>query len=196
MIDAKIVMQLRAMTGAGMMDAKAALEESSGDLEKAAEILRKKGVAKADKKAERVTKEGKIFQYLHSNNKLAAMVELFCETDFVAKTEQFETLGRDLAMHVAASAPLYVRREEVPTEMVEKEKEIYRAEIADQNKPAEIVEKIIDGKLNKFYSEICLMEQLFIKDDTKTIETLVKEVIGVLGENMQVGRVMRMNLGE
>lgn len=196
MIDAKIVMQLRSITGAGMMDAKAALEESGGDLEKAAEILRKKGVAKADKKAERVTKEGRIFPYLHSNNKLAALVELFCETDFVAKTEQFQNLGRDLAMHVAASAPRFVRRDEVPAELVEKEKEIYRAEIATQNKPAEIVEKIVEGKLNKFYSEVCLMEQLFIKDDTKTVETLVKEVIGILGENMQVGRVTRMNLGE
>jgi elongation factor Ts len=160
------------------------------------EILRKKGVAKADKKAERVTKEGRIFTYLHSNNKLAALVELFCETDFVAKTEQFQNLGRDLVMHVAASAPRFVRREEVPTELIEKEKEIYRAELAEQNKPAEIVEKIIEGKLNKFYSEVCLLEQLFVKDDTKTVETLVKEVIGVLGENMQIGRITRMNLGE
>lgn len=196
MIDAKIVMRLRAMTDAGMMDAKAALEEAGGDLNQAAEILRKKGVAKADKKAERVTKEGRVFSYLHSNNKLAALVELFCETDFVAKTEQFQNLGRDLAMQVAAAAPRYVRREEVPAEVTEKEKEIYRAEIADQNKPTEIVEKIVEGKLNKFYSEVCLLEQLFIKDDAKTVETLVKEVIGVLGENMQVGRIARINLGE
>ncbi|MFA6131781.1 MAG: translation elongation factor Ts [Patescibacteria group bacterium] len=196
MIDAKIVMQLRAMTDAGMMDAKAALEESGGDLEKATEILRKKGVAKADKKAERVAKEGRIFTYLHSNNRLAAMVELYCETDFVAKTEQFQNLGRDLAMHVAATAPRYVRREEVPAEIVEKEKETYRAEIAEQNKPAEIVEKIVEGKLNKFYSEVCLLEQLFIKDDTKTVEIMVKEVVGILGENMQVGRFTRMSLGE
>lgn len=196
MINAKTVMQLRAMTGAGMMDAKAALEEAGGDLIKAVELLRKKGIAKADKKAERATKEGRVFVYLHSNGKLGSLVELFCETDFVAKTEQFQELGHDLAMHAAATAPEYVRREDVPVEVIEREKEIYRAEIADQNKPAEVAEKIVEGKLNRFYSEVCLMEQLFIKDDTKTIGTLIKEVIGVLGENMQVGRIARMNLGE
>lgn len=196
MIDAKTVMRLRAMTGAGMMDAKAALEEVGGDLTKAVELLRKKGIAKADKKAERATKEGRIFSYLHSNNRLGAMVELFCETDFVAKTDQFQELGRDLALHVAAMNPAYVRREEAPAEVVEKEKEIYRAEISGQNKPAEIIEKIIEGKLNKFYADNCLLEQLFVKDDSKTVQELVKAAIGTLGENMQVGRIMRMSLGE
>ena len=189
-------MQLRALTGAGMMDAKAALEEVNGDLTQAAELLRKKGIAKADKKAGRAASEGMVFSYLHANKKLGALVELFCETDFVGKTDKFQELGRDLALHVAASNPTYVRREEVPAELVEKEKEIYRAEIAGQNKPAEIVEKIIEGKLNKFYGDLCLLEQIFVKDDTKTVETLIKETIGVLGENMQVGRIMRMSLGE
>lgn len=189
-------MQLRALTGAGMMDAKSALEEVNGDLTKAAEVLRKKGIVKAGTKAERATKEGQIFPYLHANGKMGALVELFCETDFVAKTEKFQELGRNLALHVAAMNPTYVRRDEVPAEVVEHEKEIYRAEIADQNKPADIAEKIIEGKLNKFYSDVCLMEQVFVKDDTKNIETMVKEVIGVLGENMQVGRIARLNLGE
>jgi len=189
-------MQLRAMTGAAMMDAKSALEEVGGDLTQAAELLRKKGIAKADKKAERATKEGQVFTYLHSNKKLGAMVELFCETDFVAKTEQFQTLGNDLVLHVAAMNPIYVKREDVPVEIIEKEKEIYRAELSSQNKPAEIIEKIIEGKLNKFYSDNCFLEQQFVKDDTQTIEELVKSAIGTLGENMQVGRIMRMNLGE
>ncbi|MFH1253303.1 MAG: translation elongation factor Ts [Candidatus Uhrbacteria bacterium] len=193
MIDAKIVMQLRATTGAGMMDAKSALEETGGDLEKAADLLRKKGVVKADKKSERATGEGRVFVYSHANGRLGAMIELFCETDFVAKTDQFQELGHDLALHIAAVNPNYVRREEVPAEILEKEKEIYRAEIAGQNKPPEIVEKIIEGKLNKFYADNCLLEQPFIKDDTKTVETLIKEVIGVLGENMQVGRMTRLS---
>jgi elongation factor Ts len=196
MIDAKTVMQLRAATGAGMMDAKAALEEVGGDLTQAAELLRKKGIAKADKKAERATKEGQVFTYLHSNKKLGAMVELFCETDFVAKTEQFQQLGNNLVLHVAAMNPAYVKREDVPSEVVEKEKEIYRAELAEQNKPAEIVEKIIEGKLNKFYADNCLLEQVFVKDDSVTVQDLIKSAIGTLGENMQIGRVMRMNLGE
>jgi len=196
MIDAKTVMRLRAMTDAAMMDAKAALEETGGDLAKAAELLRKKGMAKADKKAERATKEGLIFSYLHANGKLGALVELYCETDFVAKTPQFLELGHDLALQVAAVNPTYVRREDVPVEIIEKEKEIYRAEIAGQNKPAEIVEKIIEGKLNKYYSDNCLLDQLFIKDDTKTVGDIVKEKVGTLGENMQVGRIARLNLGE
>lgn len=193
MIDAKMVMQLREITGAGMMDAKAALEETTGDLTKAAELLRKKGVAKADKKAERVTKEGRVFSYLHSNNKLGALIELFCETDFVAKTDQFQELGHDLALHVAAANPTYVRREDVPAEVVEKEKEIYRAEIANQNKPAEIVEKIIEGKMSKFYGDNCLLEQAFIKDDTKIVSEIIKEKIAILGENIQVGRIARIS---
>jgi elongation factor Ts len=193
MIDAKIVMQLRALTGAGMMEAKGALEETGGDLDKAADLLRKKGVAKADKKAERETKEGLVFTYLHANGKLGVLVELYCETDFVAKTPQFLELGHDLAIQVAAANPTYVRREEVPVEIVEHEKEIYRGEIAGQNKPAEIVEKIIEGKLNKFYADNCLLEQQFIKDDTKTINEMIKEKVATLGENMQVGRISRLS---
>ncbi len=195
MIDAKIVMQLRQMTGAGMMDAKAALEEASGDLKKAAELMRKKGIAKAEKKAERETKEGRVISYLHANGKLGAMVEVLCETDFVARTESFQTLCRDLAMHVAASDPLYVKRTDVPVAVVEKEKEIYRAEMEGQAKPQEIIEKIVDGKLNKYFSDVCLLEQAFIKDEDKTIEEVVKEKIASLGENIQVTRFCRFNIG-
>jgi elongation factor Ts len=195
MADAKTVMQLRQMTGAGMMDAKGALEETGGDLEKAAELLRKKGVAKAAKKAERETKEGRVVSYTHANGKLGAMVEVLCETDFVARTEQFQELCRDLAMHIAASDPLYVKRADVPADLIEKEKAIYREEMAGQAKSADILEKIIDGKINKYFSEVCLLEQSFIKDEDKTIEEVVKEKIASLGENIQVTRFSRFNIG-
>ncbi len=195
MTDAKTVMQLRQMTGAGMMDAKSALEEVSGDLEKAAELLRKKGIAKAEKKAERETKEGRVVSYLHANGKLGAMVEILCETDFVARTEAFQELCHDLAMHVAASDPLYVKRADVPAEVIEKEKDIYRAEMAGQAKPQDIMEKIVDGKLNKYFSDVCLLEQAFVKDEDKTIEEVVKEKIASLGENIQVTRFCRFNIG-
>ncbi len=195
MVDAKTVMQLRQMTGAGMMDAKAALEETGGDLEKAAEVMRKKGIVKAGKKADRATNEGRVFSYIHANGKVGAMVEVLCETDFVARTDQFVDLCRDLVMHIAASDPLYVKREDVPADMVEKEKAIYREEMAGQSKGADVLEKIIEGKINKYYSQVCLLEQDFIKDEDKTIEELVKEKIASLGENIQVTRFARFNIG-
>lgn len=191
MIDAKLVAQLREMTGAGMMDAKKALEEANGDLTVAAEKLREKGLAKADKKAERETKEGKIQTYVHGNGKLGAMVQVLCETDFVARTENFVTLCHDIAMHVSAADPLYVRREDVPQDLVEKQKELFRAEVSEQAKPAEIVEKIVEGKLAKYFGEICLMEQTFIKDEDLTVAEFIKGKVAIIGENIQVSRFAR-----
>lgn len=193
-ITASQVAELRAQTGAGMMDAKAALEETGGAFEQAIELLRKKGVAKAAKKADRETKEGRVHTYIHSTGKLGAMVEVLCETDFVARNEAFVELCNDLAMHVSASDPLYLTREEVPLEVVEKEKAIYQEEMAGQGKPVDVVEKILEGKLGKWYSEVVLMEQPFIKDEDKTIEEFVKEKIASLGENIQVRRFARFNI--
>src|SRR3989338_3125479 len=194
-VDAKTVAQLREMTGAGMMDAKKALDEAGGDLTKATEILRKKGIVKAAGKAERETKEGRVWSYVHANGKVGAMIEVLCETDFVARNEAFVELCKELAMHVCAADPLYVRREQVSPEIIEKEKQIYLEETANQAKPENIVEKIVEGKLNKYFSETCLLEQTFIKDDTKTIEELIKEKIALLGENIQVNRFSRFNIG-
>jgi elongation factor Ts len=193
-IDAKLVAQLRAQTGAGMMDAKTSLEESGGDLEKAAEILRKKGVVKAGKKSDRETHEGRVHAYIHSNGKLGALVEVLCETDFVARNEVFVDFCNDIAMHVSACDPLYVSRVDVPVEMVEKEKQIYLEEMTGQSKPADVMEKIIEGKLNKWFSEIVLLEQQFIKDEDKTIEEYLKEKIVSLGENMQIKRFCRLSI--
>lgn len=193
-ISAQQVAQLRAQTGAGMMDAKTALEESSGDLEKAAEFLRKKGIAKAAKKADRETKEGRVHAYIHSNGKLGALVEVLCETDFVARNEAFIDFCNDLALHVSASEPVYLTRADIPQEIVEKETSIYREELVAQSKPAEVIEKIIEGKLNKWFSEVVLMEQSFIKDDDKTIEEFLKEKIASLGENMQIRRFARFSI--
>ncbi len=194
-ITAAAVGELREMTGAGMMDAKKALVEAGGDLEKAAELLRKNGIIKAGKKADRTTNEGRVHAYVHGTGKVGVLVEVLCETDFVARNEAFVALCNDLAMHVAASAPLYVSRDQVPMEMVEKEREMYRAEMEGQTKAAEIMDKIVDGKLNKFFADVCLLEQAFIKDEDKTVEEFVKEKIATLGENIQVRRFSRLNLG-
>ena len=193
-ISAQQVAQLRAQTGAGMMDAKMALEETGGDLEKAAEMLRKKGIAKAAKKADRETHEGRVHAYIHSNGKLGALVEVLCETDFVARTDAFIEFCNDLAMHISASDPVYLTREQVPLELIEKEKEIYRAEMTAQAKPADVIEKITEGKLNKWFSESVLLEQSYIKDEDKTIEDLLKERIATLGENMQIRRFARFTI--
>ncbi|MBI1908245.1 translation elongation factor Ts [Candidatus Uhrbacteria bacterium] len=193
-ITASDVAKLRDMTGAGMMDAKVALTEANGDMDKAVDILRTSGAAKAAKKAERATAEGRIFAYTHGS-KLAVLVELMCETDFVARNEQFTELGNDIAMHVAAAAPTYVAREQVPADVVEKEKAIYREQLAAEGKPADIVEKILDGKMNKFFSETCLLEQPFIKDEDMTVGALLQSKIGSIGENLKVGRIVRMQLG-
>jgi elongation factor Ts len=188
------VAKLRELTGAAMMDAKRALEEHGGDMDKAVDALRAAGAAKAAKKADRATAEGKVFTYAHGD-KLAVMVEILCETDFVARNENFIAFGNDLAMHIAAIAPQYVSRADVPADVIEREKAVYREQMAKEGKPAEMVEKIIDGKLNKFYADICLMEQAFIKDEEKTIEQLLNHNIAVIGENLKIGRFVRLQLG-
>ncbi len=195
-VDAKLVKTLREMTGAGMLDCKKALEETGGNLEEAVELLRKKGIAKAAKKAGRETKEGLIHAYIHAGGKIGVMLELNCETDFVAKNEVFKELANELALQIAAMKPQYVKREDVPPEVVAKEGEIAREAAIAEGKPEHIAEKIAEGKLNKFYKEVCLYEQPYIKDDTKTVEDLIKEYISKLGENIQVRRFCRYELGE
>ncbi len=193
-IDAKLVTQLRAQTGAGMMDAKNALAETDGDLEKAADALRKKGLAKAAKKADRETNEGRVHAYIHSNGKLGTLVEISCETDFVARNESFIELCHDIAMHVCASEPLYLSRDDVPEDVVEKEKSIYLEGMQEQSKPEDVVQKIVEGKMNKWFSEVVLLEQPFVKDDSMTIEGLLKAKIASIGENMQIKRFCRFSL--
>jgi elongation factor Ts len=195
-IDAQQVKELREMTGAGMMDCKKALAESKGNVQEAVDYLRKKGLSAAAKKAERVTKEGLIGSYVHSNGKIAVLVEVGCETDFVARTDDFKTLVRDLAMHVAASNPLAVRREEIDPSLVARERELMAAQVAEMGKPAQVVEKIIEGKLEKWYADNALMEQPFVKDPDRKISDVVSGVIAKLGENIQVRRFVRMALGE
>jgi elongation factor Ts len=194
-VDAKTVVELRKMTGAGMMDAKKALEECGGDLEKAADELRKTGVAKADKRAGRETSEGRVYAYIHSNNKVGAIVKVTCETDFVARNEDFEAFCHDLAMHIVAADPEYMTREDVPADVVAKEKELFAEEMKNENKPEDVIEKIVEGKMNKFYSENCLMEQAFIKDEEKTIESLLKEKIATIGENIQIAEFSKLTIG-
>ncbi|TAK03926.1 translation elongation factor Ts [Patescibacteria group bacterium] len=194
-IDAKTVAQLREMTNAGMMDAKKALEETNGDLDAAAENLRKKGIAKAVKKADRLTNEGRVHAYVHGTGKLGVLVEVLCETDFVARNEAFLELCNDLALHVSASDPLYVSRDAVPVELVEKQKAMIREESAPNAKSPEILEKMVEGRLSKWYQETVLLEQPFVKDEDKTVEDLLKEKIALLGENMQIRRFARFQIG-
>lgn len=189
------VQKLRQATGVGMMDAKNALAEANGDFEKAQEILRKKGVVKAAKKAGRETREGIIGHYLHGD-KIGVLVEVNSETDFVALNEVFKNFVHELAMHIAAAAPLYVKREDVPADVVEKEKAFYLEELKSQNKPAQFAEKIVQGKLDKYFSQIVLLEQPYIKDDSKKINDLLTETIAKLGENIQIRRFCRFQLGE
>lgn len=195
-ITAQMVKALREKTGVGMMDCKKALAECDGNEENAIKYLREKGLAKAAKKAGRATSEGLVGTYTHSNGKLVAMVELQCETDFVAKAEQFIQLSKDLAMQVAATNPVCVKPEDLPQDMLEKEKEIYKQQAIAEGKPENIAEKIVEGRVNKYYKEVCLLEQPFIKDDKKTIKDLLNDTIAVLGENMQIGRFARINLAE
>lgn len=195
-VDAKLVKTLREMTGAGMLECKSALEEAKGDLEQAVEILRKKGVAKAAKKAGRETKEGLIHSYIHAGGRIGVLLELNCETDFVARNDLFKELANEIALQIAAMKPQYVKREDIPREVVEKEGEIAREAAIAEGKPAHIAEKIAEGKLEKFYKEVCLYEQPYIKDDKKTIEELIKEYIAKIGENIQVRRFSRFELGE
>jgi elongation factor Ts len=195
-ISAKMVGELREKTGAGMMDCKKALAEAGGDLAKAEEVLRKKGLSAAAKKSGRAATEGAVASYIHMGGKIGVLVEVNCETDFVARTEGFQSLVKDVAMQIAAAAPRWVRREEVPPEVVEKEIEIAKAQMRDQKKPEAILEKIATGKVEKFYSEFCLMEQAFVKDDKKKIQDVVTEAVAKIGENIQVRRFARFVLGE
>lgn len=195
-ISANLVKDLREKTGAGMMDCKKALTETAGDFDKAIDYLRKKGIASAAKKAGRATKEGLVFSYIHGEGKVGVLLEVNCETDFVARTDLFKAMVKDVSMHIAAAAPQWVLPEEVPAEVIAKEKEIFIAQMQAQNKPAAVLEKIAEGKVNKFYEENCLMKQSFVKDPNKKIEDILKETISALGENMIIRRFARFVLGE
>jgi len=195
-ITAAMVKQLRDLTGAGMMECKAALTEAKGNMEEATTILRKRGLAQASKKAGRSTNEGLIGSYIHMGGKIGVLVEVNCESDFVARTDDFQNLAREIAMHVAAAAPQYVRREDVPADVLEREREIYRAQMQGQNKPAQVIEKIVEGKLNSFYEQMCLLDQPSIRDPKVTIGQLVTQAIAKLGENIAVPRFVRFKLGE
>ena len=195
-ISAAQVKDLRERTGAPMMDCKQALTEAKGDVEQAIVILRKRGAAVAQKKAARVTSEGSVAHYIHAGGKIGVLVEVNCESDFVARTEDFKELVHDIAMHIAASDPKFVRKEDVTSEAFEREKDIYRAQAAATGKPPQVVEKIVEGKMGKFYEEVCLYEQPFIKDQTVSISQLIAGKIGKLGENISVRRFARFKVGD
>jgi elongation factor Ts len=193
-VNPTLVKQLRDKTNAGMMDCKKALVESDGDLSKAEDILRKKGIASASKKASRSAKEGVVASYIHLQGKIGVLVEINCETDFVAKNENFRDFVKDITLHIAASHPLYVSREQVPIQVIEREREIYRAQVT--GKPANIVEKIVEGKVDKFFSTVCLLDQAFIKNPDQTVKDLVSLKIAELGENLVIRRFARYAVGE
>jgi elongation factor Ts len=195
-VSAAAVKDLREKTGAGMMDCKKALAESGGDLDKAVDYLRQKGLAAATKKASRTASDGAIGAYVHPGGKIGVLVELNCETDFVARTAEFQNLLKDIAMQIAASNPRYIRSEEVPSEHLEKEREIYRRQALESGKPEKVVEKIVEGKIDRFYSEVCLLEQSFIKNPDQKVADVLTEAVGRLGENIQVKRFSRYQLGE
>jgi elongation factor Ts len=195
-VSATAVKELREKTGAGMMDCKKALGETGGDVSKAIDYLRQKGLAAAAKKADRIAADGAIAAYVHPGGKIGVLVEINCETDFVARTAEFQSLLKDIAMQVAAANPRFVRREEVPAAEIEKEQAIYRQQALETGKPEKVVDKIIEGKMERFYSEVCLLEQAFIKDPDKKVLDVVNESIGRLGENIQIRRFARYHLGE
>jgi len=196
MITAEMVKELREKTGAGMMECKKALEASNGDMEKAILYLRERGMAAAQKKASRVAKEGLITSYIHAGGKIGVLVEINCETDFVARNDEFKELAKDIAMQIAAAKPLYVKKEDVPQEVIEKEKEIYLAQAKASGKPEKVWDKIVEGKLESFFQEVCLYEQPFIKDSKLRIKDLIAQAVGKIGENIQVKRFVRYQLGE
>ena len=195
-ITANEVKELRDKSGVGMMDCKKALQEADGDMDKAFDILRKSGVAKAQKKAGRDAKEGSIISYIHPGSKLGVLLELNCETDFVANTDDFQNLGRDIAMHIAAVNPIAVKREDIDSSILDKEREIYFDQAKSSGKPENIIEKMVEGRINKFHQENVLLEQNFVKDPSKTIENLVTDKVGVLGENIIISKFSRFQLGE
>ena len=193
-MSAEIIKQLRQITGAGVLDCQEALKESNNDLDKAIEFLRKKGQKFANDKGVRTTNEGVVESYIHSNNKIGVLLELVCETDFVARNEEFKKLAHDIALHIAAANPQWKEREEVPAEIIEKEKQIYKETLKNEKKPEEIIEKIAENKLEKFYNTSCLLEQGFVKDDKIIIKDLIQAMIAKLGENIQVKRFVRFSL--
>ena len=195
-VSAAAVKNLREKTGAGMMDCKKALAESGGDLDKAVDYLRQKGLAAASKKASRAASDGAIGAYVHPGGKIGVLVELNCETDFVARTPEFQTLLKDIAMQIAAANPRYIRPEEVPAGDLEKEREIYRRQALESGKPEKVVDKIVDGKIDRFYSEVCLLEQSFIKNPDRKVSEILTDAVARLGENIQVKRFSRYQLGE
>ena len=192
------IQKLRSMTGAGMMDCKKALVENSDDVDKAVQYLREKGIASAVKKADRAAKQGLVTSYIHAGGKLGVIVEVNCETDFVARTEEYSNLCKELSMQVAAANPLYVKREDVPSELTEKEREIYKAQLKDEGKPDNIIEKIVDGKLEKFYSQTCLLEQPYIRDTSgkEKVKDVITNAVAKIGENIVVKRFARFRVGE
>jgi len=195
-ISATMVKELREMTGAGMMDCKEALNQTGGDQKKAIDFLRKKGLATAQKRAGRATSAGVIYSYIHMGGKIGVMVEVNCETDFVAKNDSFQEFAKNIAMHIAAANPVSIRPEEVPEEIIAKEKEIYKAQAAELGKPAQVAEKIAEGKLNKFFKDNCLLTQPYVRDPNLTISDVLNELIGKIGENIAVKRYVRYQLGE
>ena len=195
-ISAQQVKELREVTGAGMMECKSALQEAEGDFDKAVVILRKKGLLAAAKKASRITSDGLVVSYVHPGSKIGVLLELNCETDFVAKTPEFQELAKDLAMHIAALDPKYLRREDVPSEVVEQEKEIYREKARASGKPASVIDRIVEGQLSKFYADFCVYEQPFVKDDKITVGQLISDRIVKTGENISLRRFVRYKLGE
>jgi elongation factor Ts len=195
-INAALVKKLRDATGAGMMECKGALTEAKGNIEEAVTILRKRGLAQATKKAGRSTNEGLIGSYIHMGGKIGVLVEVNCESDFVARTDDFQSLAREVAMHIAAANPQYVRREDVPADVLERERGIYRAQMEGQNKPATVVDKIVEGKLTSFFEQVCLLEQPSIRDPKMTIGQIVQAAIAKLGENIAIARFVRYKLGE
>lgn len=195
-ITAALVKELRERTGAGMMDCKKALTETEGDMDKAIDFLREKGLAAAAKKAGRVAAEGLVYSYIHGGGRIGVLVEVNCETDFVAKTENFQTLVKDIAMHIAAANPAYISREEVPASELEHEKEVLSEQARNEGKPEKIIEKMVAGRIEKYYKEVCLLDQVFVKDTDKTIAQLVTENIAKIGENISIRRFTRYQLGE
>jgi elongation factor Ts len=195
-VSADMVKKLREKTGAGMMDCKKALEKSGGDMNKATDYLREQGLTQAAKKASRIAREGMIYSYIHPGDKLGVLLELNCETDFVARTEDFKLLAKDMAMQIAATNPLVVSRSDLRPELLEKEKEIYRTQAKNEGKPEKIIEKIVEGKLEKYFQEVCLLEQPFVKDQDRTVKDRINETLAKLGENITVKRFVRFRLGD
>ena len=195
-ISIELVRDLRQRTGAGVIDCKTALQEVKGDVDAAIEYLRRKGLATAAKKAGRIATDGMVSSYIHAGGKMGVLVEINCETDFVAKTEDFQSFVKNIAMHIAATNPQYIRREEIPTEVLESEKRIYRSQAVDSGKPEKVIDKIVQGKIEKFYSEVCLLEQTYFKDSDLTVKEVLDGMIAKVGENINIRRFTRFQLGE